>query len=374
MHRSNREIKVGKFLSLISQKNFIALATLLILFLIPLTVYSALQLRTGFSQAAACYDFNGDGRVDTKDRDLLIDHFGIYQGQPNYDPKYDLNGDGTVTSADVAVINSHLGETCPPTANLSASRTSITRGESTTLSWTTYRADTVSISPGIGAVAKSGSRSVTPSSTTTYTLTATGPGGVVSKSKTITVSVPPPPSPTPTPTPNPTLNLPRTRAPRIVSPNSGASAVPPPAGDKSITFLKILINPVQELSGGLPVTISIKGTKFKETLTLYNTTGEIRTSVKRGILRQNATYTLQVSGDKILTRRVKFTAKDYKPSIKAGTLYLGDLNKDNKITNADVDIMFENFSEGSRNDLNFDSVLNSLDYSILIKNLGKVGS
>jgi len=51
-------------------------------------------------------------------------------------------------------------------------------------------AGTVTINPGIGSVANSGSYSVTPAYTTTYTLTATNVDGTVSASTTITVAPP----------------------------------------------------------------------------------------------------------------------------------------------------------------------------------------
>ena len=70
------------------------------------------------------------------------------------------------------------------TTNLST----IDAGEAATLTWTTSNASSVSISPGIGTVATSGSTTVTPASTTTYTLTAkNSTGKQVTSSVTITV-------------------------------------------------------------------------------------------------------------------------------------------------------------------------------------------
>ena len=54
--------------------------------------------------------------------------------------------------------------------------TNISAGQSSTLSWSSINADNVSIKPGIGAVAKTGAVSVTPTQTTTYTVKATGGG------------------------------------------------------------------------------------------------------------------------------------------------------------------------------------------------------
>ncbi|MEO8379841.1 MAG: hypothetical protein ABI779_09285, partial [Acidobacteriota bacterium] len=56
------------------------------------------------------------------------------------------------------------------------------------LNWATSSAQSVSITPGIGPVAASGSRVVHPAQTTTYTLTVSGPSGSVVKQVTINVT------------------------------------------------------------------------------------------------------------------------------------------------------------------------------------------
>ncbi|HSA93958.1 MAG TPA: peptidoglycan-associated lipoprotein Pal [Terriglobales bacterium] len=76
-----------------------------------------------------------------------------------------------------------------PTASISASPTSIQRGQAATLTWQTTDADSAVIS-GIGSVAPSGSQAVTPETSTTYSLTAKGPGGEASDSVRITVAEP----------------------------------------------------------------------------------------------------------------------------------------------------------------------------------------
>jgi peptidoglycan-associated lipoprotein len=80
-----------------------------------------------------------------------------------------------------------------PTARISADRTSIQKGESVRLTWTTTDATNVSIAPEVGAVTAQGSTTVTPSDSTTYTITATGAGGTGTGSVSVTVNVPPPP-------------------------------------------------------------------------------------------------------------------------------------------------------------------------------------
>jgi peptidoglycan-associated lipoprotein len=87
-----------------------------------------------------------------------------------------------------------------PTVTLQANPTSVDKGGSTTLSWSSTNATQLTISPEVGAIAPEGSTKVTPSDSTTYTITASGPGGSADASVRVTVAAPPPPPP-PTPTP-----------------------------------------------------------------------------------------------------------------------------------------------------------------------------
>jgi len=82
-----------------------------------------------------------------------------------------------------------------PTVSLQASPTSVNKGDSTTLSWTSTDATQLTISPDVGAVTAQGSTKVTPSDSTTYTITASGPGGSADSSARVTVSAPLPPPP-----------------------------------------------------------------------------------------------------------------------------------------------------------------------------------
>ena len=82
-----------------------------------------------------------------------------------------------------------------PTVSLSANPTSLNKGDSTTLSWTSTDATQLTISPEVGAVTAQGSTKVTPSDSTTYTITASGPGGSADSSVRVTVAAPPPPPP-----------------------------------------------------------------------------------------------------------------------------------------------------------------------------------
>ncbi len=86
-----------------------------------------------------------------------------------------------------------------PTVNLTAEPSTIQKGESVTLSWTSENATSLDLQPGVGTVQPSGSTSVSPDESTTYTLTAKGPGGTATSEARVTVTAPPPAPPPPAP-------------------------------------------------------------------------------------------------------------------------------------------------------------------------------
>jgi len=85
----------------------------------------------------------------------------------------------------------------PVTATLSANPTSIQRGQSAMLTWSTDGATDVTLEGN--KVDPSGSQTVTPSDTTTYHLSAKGLGGTQDATATVAVAAPPPPPPPPPP-------------------------------------------------------------------------------------------------------------------------------------------------------------------------------
>ena len=94
----------------------------------------------------------------------------------------------------------------PVISSFTASLTSITPGQSATLSWgAVANATSVEIDHGVGGVATPGARAVSPDTTTTYTLTARGCGGTITRQVTITVNPLPTATRTRTPTRTPTL-------------------------------------------------------------------------------------------------------------------------------------------------------------------------
>lgn len=80
----------------------------------------------------------------------------------------------------------------PAVTSFQPATASIVAGQSTTLSWSTSNATSVSIDHGIGAQALSGSVTVSPAETTTYTLTAASPTGTATATATVSVYPPEP--------------------------------------------------------------------------------------------------------------------------------------------------------------------------------------
>ena len=107
---------------------------------------------------------------------------------PTTTTTYSLTARNNVNDETSSVTVVVTGLTGPQLSNCTASPTNISAGQSSTLSWTSTNADFVSIQPGVGQVAKSGSVSVTPSQTTTYVITA-NTAADASSSCSITVTV-----------------------------------------------------------------------------------------------------------------------------------------------------------------------------------------
>ncbi len=75
-----------------------------------------------------------------------------------------------------------------PSVTISASPSTITPGQQTTLSWQSTDTSSLIIDGDVGLVAASGSMAVSPLASTTYTATATGPGGEARSSTRVTVT------------------------------------------------------------------------------------------------------------------------------------------------------------------------------------------
>ncbi|GFO55654.1 hypothetical protein GMSM_26610 [Geomonas sp. Red276] len=95
-----------------------------------------------------------------------------------------------------------------PSDTLTLTPSTVTKGQSATLSWSSKDATNCEIQPGIGPVPTSGSMQVTPDDGTVYTLTCTGEGGTAKDTARANVQLPAPvPAPVPVP-PKPKALLP----------------------------------------------------------------------------------------------------------------------------------------------------------------------
>ena len=149
-----------------------------------------------------------------------------------------------------------------PTVSIWAKPTTITLGQSSTLSWSSTDADSVDIQPGIGLVGPSGSKQVSPTASTIYTATAYGPGGP-SDPKSVLVTVNPPPAGQPPPGD-------KTNQPKNGTNQTGSSSKDEPVQVSMIT--SDILNTQENIliEQDIPVTISyidpnifLKGGKVK---------------------------------------------------------------------------------------------------------------
>lgn len=95
-----------------------------------------------------------------------------------------VRGRGGETSSSVTVKVTYP----TPSLTLSANRTSISAGESVTLTWTSSYATSVERAENFNTQAVNGSAIVRPSQTTTYRLAVRGPGGTTTDSVTVNVA------------------------------------------------------------------------------------------------------------------------------------------------------------------------------------------
>lgn len=79
-----------------------------------------------------------------------------------------------------------------PTAALTVSPASVTKGETATLNWRSQNASGCDIQPGIGQVPPMGARAITPADNTAYTISCSGAGGTATSAANIAVIAPAP--------------------------------------------------------------------------------------------------------------------------------------------------------------------------------------
>lgn len=133
----------------------------------------------------------GGGREGADDRAGRYPSGGGGGGSSGYDSNYvsfnfdgyDNNGSGFIDVDYTLVL--------PTIDSFTANPSAIIQGQSSTLSWTTSTATTVTLLPSVGNVALDGSTIVSPQETITYTLVASGYGITVTRDLTLIVYIPP---------------------------------------------------------------------------------------------------------------------------------------------------------------------------------------
>jgi peptidoglycan-associated lipoprotein len=101
---------------------------------------------------------------------------------------------GKKTARDSATVAVTVVKPPEPKVSLTADKSALDLGQSTTLRWSTENAKILTIT-GLGEVPGSGEREISPRASTTYTANAVGDGGAATASTRITVTEPPPPEP-----------------------------------------------------------------------------------------------------------------------------------------------------------------------------------
>jgi peptidoglycan-associated lipoprotein len=123
-----------------------------------------------------------------------VDKIGAKTVTPSASTTYEVVARrGKKEARDQATINVAAVKPAAPTVSLRAEPNAIDLGKNTVLRWETSNATTVTIS-GLGEVAASGDREVSPRVSTTYTATAIGAGGNATASVRVTVTDPPAPA------------------------------------------------------------------------------------------------------------------------------------------------------------------------------------
>jgi hypothetical protein len=138
----------------------------------------------------------GQNLSATGQKDITVNETTTY--------KLVAKGDGGVSAPTTLTITVKSAAKPPVIASFKATPARIQQGDSTTLTWSTTDAQSVSIDNGVGGKSANGSAQVSPAQSTTYNLTATGSGGTANYTTSVTVeakSQPAPPTPTPTPAP-----------------------------------------------------------------------------------------------------------------------------------------------------------------------------
>jgi OOP family OmpA-OmpF porin len=126
----------------------------------------------------------------------LVQQQGSMTISPSDNATYTLSCVGAGGSAKSAANLSVIAlSPLAPTDNLTVVPSSVTKGQSATLTWRSQNATTCEIQPEIGLVQPQGTMTITPADNTAYTLSCVGSGGTAKSAANISVIIPAPPAP-----------------------------------------------------------------------------------------------------------------------------------------------------------------------------------
>jgi len=240
-----------------------------------------------------------------------------------------------------------------------------------TISWSSTNATscTVAFPPGSwsGTSGTQGTGNLT--SGRTYNLSCTGSGGSAQDSVVVNVAAAPPPPPPPPAKPP---AKPPPASPPPSSPPTGPPTSPPPSQTGDPTDITVNFAENSFPRGLMPVTLAVEGTNLNQKLSIAKAASAFALKTN-GALQKNQTYILKLSARGSLVQRITFTYLDF-TKIAAGPLVMGDFNSDAKIDLTDLGILVPEGMKSQKeiHDINFDGVVNSVDYSQFLVNLGKV--
>jgi lysophospholipase L1-like esterase len=264
-------------------------------------------------------------------------HWGSFAGDTLH-PAWDAQGIGVWEQAWVNWAETNIyGTGSPtPTVSLTANPTSITSGQSSTLTWSSTSATSCSATTPSGwtsSTATSGTQSVSPTSTTTYTLSCTGAGGTAQATATVTVG-------------------------SVSAPTATLAANPTTITSGSSSTLTWSSTNATSCSATAPSGFSITGTSGTQSVSpTTTTTYTISCTGAGGSVIASATVTVQ-TGPKV-----------------------GDINGDNSVNITDLSLLLSSYSQNTTQcitnsafkcDLSSppDGVVNIFDLSILLSHYG----
>ncbi len=264
------------------------------------------------------------------------------------------------------VVNYTVPDPSPPTLNFWADSINLSYNTATTLRWTAANATSCTASNGwSNAKNSTGGSEPTGNLTSqkTYDLSCSGAGGSLSKQVVVNVGAAPP------------VNQPPASNPPV-SKKPPAKVVPPGSGQQpaaSINDLKLNFAPNSFLQGQMTLSLLIEGTGLAQNASIGKD-GGISVFKTSSLLAKNTNYSLKASSRNSLVQKVGFKYVD-NTAVSVAAFVTGDFNSDNSIDANDLTLFTPvGIKSGDTlYDINYDGVVNSVDYSLLLVNQGKKG-